>query len=227
MFASSCSVYGNSDAEELDESSLAVPLTAYSKAKLDAEEALLSMASEDFRVSILRGATAFGWAACPRTDLLLNELCAVAACEQPIELHSDGTSWRPFMPVGDFARAFVAAVSSPPTTNHVLPVWNIAPPGMQMTVADAARRAAAVANAPSPVFGTGAGRDLRSYRVDGSRFLKAYPDFEYSTDFDRVIAETVAGFASVQTLTDDMNTGRFVRLKNVDRRALRRLSLAS
>lgn len=216
VFASSCSVYGDSGATEINEDSPTNPLTAYSMAKLKAEQEILSLANADFRVAILRGATAFGWAACPRTDLLLNEFCAETACGRPIELMSDGTSWRPFMPVSDFARALEAAVHTPPQDNGFLPIWNIAPPTMQMTVADAVRRAAQATNAPSPVFADGSGKDLRSYRVDGSRFLAAYPTFDYSLDFEGEIEKAVSGFSRIATLKADLANKRFIRLANLD-----------
>jgi nucleoside-diphosphate-sugar epimerase len=216
--ASTCSVYGSSGDVEVDENSSCAPLTAYAKAKRSAELRLQRQADDGFRVSILRGATAFGPSGCPRTDLLLNELCAEAVCGRPLVLRSDGTSWRPFMPVADFAQALVTAALTPPTGGGSSHLWNIAPPDMQMTTREAAERAAAVAGTAGPLLAdSGAGVDQRSYRVSGSRFLAAYPEFSYQHDFESCIAATIDAFSKIPTLDADLRADRFVRLASLGR----------
>jgi nucleoside-diphosphate-sugar epimerase len=216
--ASTCSVYGSSGATEVDETSPCGPLTAYAKAKRHAELDLQHHADDGFRVAVLRGATAFGPSDCPRTDLLLNELCAEAVCGRPLVLRSDGTSWRPFMPVEDFARALVTAALAPPGDGGTAHLWNIAPPTMQMTTREAADRAAAIAGAPRPHLAeSGPGVDQRSYRVAGTRFLAAYPGFSYQQDFESCIARTIDAFAKIPTLDADLRAQRFVRLAALGR----------
>lgn len=216
VFASTCSVYGASGTRRLDETVATQPITPYASAKRAAEGGLLALARPGFRVAILRGATAFGFSDCPRTDLLLNEFCARAALGLPLVLQSDGASWRPFMPVADFAHALVGAALEPPAEDDGLPVWNVAPPRLQMTVADAVRRAARATGAPPPVFGSAMPADRRSYRVDGRRFARAYPQIPYSTDFTACIGATLDGFRTLPRLAEDMATGRFVRLRMLD-----------
>jgi nucleoside-diphosphate-sugar epimerase len=196
------------------------PVTPYAAAKLAAETALLGLRDASFGVAILRGATAFGPSPVPRTDLLLNELCAEAACGRPLELQSDGQSWRPFMPVGDFARALCTAALQTPQDGADLPVWNIAPPQMQMTVRTATERAAAVAQTLPPRLGPQSAPDRRSYRVSGARFVQAYPDFTYSDDFDGMIASTIREFKAIPTLAQDLRADRFVRLAQLKRAQL-------
>lgn len=221
VFSSTCSVYGESGAVELDETGPTKPLTPYAAAKLGAEAALLSLFDDQFHVAILRGATAFGASPVPRTDLLLNELCAQAACGRPIELQSDGTSWRPFMPADDFARALVAAALDAPQDGNDRPIWNIAPPTMQMTVKEAASRAAKVSHAAPPIVGAQSQPDRRSYRVNGMRFLDAYPRFEYSESFDSQIMATVESYRNIPSLAKDIATERFIRLATFRRDAER------
>lgn len=217
--ASTCSVYGSSGATEVDETSPCGPLTAYANAKRKAELGLQRHADERFRVAILRGATAFGPSGCPRTDLLLNELCAEAVCGRPLVLRSDGTSWRPFMPIEDFARALVTAALAPPAGGGSSHLWNIAPPEMQMTTREAAERAAAVAGTAGPRLAeSGPGVDRRSYRVSGSSFPAAYPAFSYHDDFETCIARTVDAFSTIPTLDADLRADRFVRLAALGRR---------
>jgi len=224
VFSSTCSVYGDSGAQELDESGPTKPLTPYASAKLAAEKALLALQDNGFRVAILRGATAFGASPVPRTDLLLNELCAQAACARPIQLLSDGTSWRPFMPVDDFARALVTAALESPQTDCSVPIWNIAPPTMQMAVKEAAERAAAIGGAPPPCTGRNSQPDRRSYRVNGTRFLRAFPSFSYSTDFERQVASTISAFRAIPSLEADLRSDRFVRLAAFKKTEVRKIA---
>lgn len=218
VLASTCSVYGASGDTEVDETSPCSPLTAYACAKRSAELRMQRHADNGFRVSILRGATAFGPSGCPRTDLLLNELCAEAACGRPLVLRSDGTSWRPFMPVEGFARALVTAALAPPAGGGSSHLWNIAPPEMQMTTREAAARAAAVAGTAGPrPADSGPSVDQRSYRVSGNRFLAAYPAFTYQQDFESCIAATIDSFSKIPTLDADLRADRFVRVAALGR----------
>lgn len=212
VFASTCSVYGASGQALLDEFSPAAPITPYAQAKRRAELGLLDLVRPGFDVAILRGATAYGFSDCPRGDLLLNEFCMLAALGRPLVLTSDGASWRPFMPVSLFAEALVTAALQPPRQNDGLPIWNIAPPAQQMTVAQAAIRAAAISGAPEPVFGAAMPADRRSYRVDGRRLASAWPQLAYRDDFDAQILASIAGFAALPGLAADLERQRFTRL---------------
>ncbi len=220
VFASSCSVYGPSGAELVDEFAPTNPLTAYAKAKFLAESDLMELSDDHFSVRILRGATAFGQSDCPRTDLLLNELCADAALGRPIRLQSDGTSWRPFMPVSDFAKALLTAATEEPIAESGPYIWNIAPPGMQLTVRDAATRATHVAGLEAPIMTAGSNPDQRSYRVSGERFAKAFPKFRYSDNFDEQIRKSIDYFATLPNLYEDIRSERFVRLSNLRKEML-------
>lgn len=215
VLSSSCSVYGASDAVVLDEFGETAPLTPYAQSKLDAEIGLVGLQTSDFRVAILRGATAFGASPVPRTDLLLNEVCAEAACRRPFTMTSTGEAWRPFMPVQNFASALVTAALDGPLHDTDFPVWNIAPPSMQMTVRDATERAAVVTGMVRPTFVSGAVADKRSYRVVGTRFSEDFPRFQYADDFEKEIRETVVAFAAIPTLVADLANARFVRLAAV------------
>jgi nucleoside-diphosphate-sugar epimerase len=222
VFASSCSVYGNSGDAVADEGRRPSPLTPYALSKALAEEALLELQTPNFRVALLRGATAFGASPVPRTDLLLNEFCAEAALGQSAVLTSTGESWRPFMPVSDFSRALCTAALHAPADATRRPVWNIAPPTMQMMVREAANLTAKIAQLPPPRIASGAAQDGRSYRVDGSRFTVDFPTYRYSSDFEAQLRFCMESFGRIETLRDDLRTKRFVRLE-----ALRRLGRAA
>jgi nucleoside-diphosphate-sugar epimerase len=222
VFASSCSVYGNSGDIIASEDQELAPLTSYAQSKAMAETALLELQTPNFRVCILRGATVFGASPVPRTDLLLNEFCAYAALGQNATLRSTGDSWRPFMPVEDFARALATAATNKPRNTDQRPIWNIAPPSMQMTVRDAANVTARIAGLPPPDTACDAVHDNRSYRVDGTRFTDNFHMYRYASDFEALLSNCMVSFSEIPTLETDLANKRFVRLE-----ALQRLSLAA
>jgi nucleoside-diphosphate-sugar epimerase len=220
VFASSCSVYGKATDAVADEDRIPAPLTSYAESKALAENALIELQTPGFRVALLRGATAFGDSPVPRTDLLLNEFCAAGALRQTAVLTSTGDSWRPFMPVSDFARALCTAALNAPLDTERRPVWNIAPPEMQMTVREAANHAAEIAHLPTPKVALGATQDGRSYRVDGTRFTTDFPMFRYATDFEAKLKQCMEAFSRIETLRQDLASKRFVRLETLKRYGL-------
>lgn len=111
VFASSCSVYGETD-EFVDERSAVRPISLYAQTKVDSEQALLKARSERFHPTILRLATVFGNSYRPRFDLVVNLLTAKALQEGVITLFN-GQQWRPFIHVSDVADGFVTALNAP------------------------------------------------------------------------------------------------------------------
>jgi nucleoside-diphosphate-sugar epimerase len=106
LFSSSCSVYGQG-AEELTERSPLNPLTVYAISKVRSEESLLEMADANWRPVILRNGTLFGYSPRMRFDLVVNIFALHSTLKNEIRLFGEGLQWRPFLHVGDCARAFV------------------------------------------------------------------------------------------------------------------------
>jgi nucleoside-diphosphate-sugar epimerase len=112
IFASSCSVYGqSSETMHLTEESPTNPLSFYARDKLVCEKALRAMSDETFRPTILRLSTLFGWSNRMRFDLVVNVLTARACKGQRLEICGGGQR-RPFLHVKDAARAFATVLSS-------------------------------------------------------------------------------------------------------------------
>ena len=111
IFASSCSVYGESDTE-VDEHADVKPLSLYALSKVQAERALLASRSESFNPTIVRFATLFGLGHRPRFDLVVNLLCAKAHYEKVITIYN-GEQWRPFLHVRDAAESLALLLDAP------------------------------------------------------------------------------------------------------------------
>ncbi len=111
IFASTCSVYGFGDMVFTEESKLN-PVSLYARSKIQAEEALLEIASDTFRPIILRKSTVYGLSPRMRFDLVVNLLVAKAVLEKQIPIFG-GSQWRPFLHVSDAAEAYMACIEAP------------------------------------------------------------------------------------------------------------------
>jgi nucleoside-diphosphate-sugar epimerase len=111
VFASSCMVYGfAADGRPRREADALDPMTAYARSKIDTENALRQMPTENMNITCLRFATACGMSDRLRLDLLVNDFVASAVASGEITVLSDGSSWRPLIDVRDMARAIDWAI---------------------------------------------------------------------------------------------------------------------
>jgi len=123
VFASTCSVYGQFDAE-VDEESPVEPLSLYARTKLAAEGHLQAENSLIFRLG-----TAFGVSdtySRPRMDLVVNYMTANALTKGELSVFG-GTQWRPLVHVKDIAQAIVHNLERP-----VRGVYNLAAQNLQI-----------------------------------------------------------------------------------------------
>jgi nucleoside-diphosphate-sugar epimerase len=114
IFISTQSIYGiSSSSEELDEDdSIKNPQTAYASSKWKAEQEILAMSDSSFTSTALRPSTVFGWSPRLRSDIVFNNLLLTGLKQQRIDVHSDGTPWRPIVHVMDLARAIKSCIKA-------------------------------------------------------------------------------------------------------------------
>ena len=114
IFVSTQSIYGiSSSSDELDEdNSIKNPQTAYASSKWRAEQEILAMSDQSFISTALRPSTVFGWSPRLRSDIVFNNLLLTGLKQQRIDVHSDGTPWRPIVHVLDLARAIEVCIKS-------------------------------------------------------------------------------------------------------------------
>jgi len=137
LFASSCSVYGATDAVA-DERSPVQPLSLYAQTKVDSEQALLAARSDSFQPTILRFATIFGYSPRPRFDLVVNLLTARAHQEGVITIFN-GNQWRPFLHVEDAAQSILHLMRAPLGLVGGQ-VFNVGSPNMNYTLTQVAEK---------------------------------------------------------------------------------------
>src|SRR5918992_882490 len=113
VFSSSCSMYGASADDAVDENAPLKPLSAYAESKVRAEAELADLAGPDFAPVSMRNATAYGVSPRLRVDLVLNNLVGWAHTTGKVRIMSDGTPWRPLIHIEDISRATLAMLEAP------------------------------------------------------------------------------------------------------------------
>ena len=165
VFSSSCSVYGEADGH-LTEESAVNPLTVYAVSKVKSEQELTALADGRWRPVILRNGTLFGYSPRMRFDLVVNIFSLYSTVHNQIRIFGNGLQWRPFLHVGDCARAFVFFAEH---RNPSRIVFNIAHENLRVVdVAAMFRQLRApldVEHIPSPDL------DARDYAVSTARMI--------------------------------------------------------
>jgi len=112
VFASSSSVYGLKDEENVTEDLALLPLTDYSKYKALCEEVLIKKAEPGFVPVILRPATVCGYSPRLRLDLIVNILTNHAVNNRKIQVFG-GDQKRPNIHIEDVTDLYVKSLEWP------------------------------------------------------------------------------------------------------------------
>ncbi len=112
IFVSTCSNYGLSKKKYLTERSPLKPLSPYAKSKVKIEKFILRLKKKtNFKPTILRFATAFGYSNRMRFDLTINQFTKDLYIKKNLEIY-DFNTWRPYCHVKDFARLIEIVINS-------------------------------------------------------------------------------------------------------------------
>ncbi len=111
-FASSCAIYGFHVDSIANEDFPVNPQSEYAQSKLDAEEGLKSLISDNFCPIIFRQATVFGFSPRHRWDLVVNTMTKDAFDKGRIFIYCAGDNWRPLVHVKDVALAHIEAINA-------------------------------------------------------------------------------------------------------------------
>ena len=114
IFASTCSVYGASNNQNLNELSTLNPLSLYAETKLKSEKIILNSSNKYISPTIFRTGTLFGYSERMRFDLVINLFIGQSLSQHEITIEG-GNQWRPFIHVEDAARAYLLALEKTPT----------------------------------------------------------------------------------------------------------------
>jgi nucleoside-diphosphate-sugar epimerase len=217
VFASSCSMYGAAEGDDLlTEEAPLRPLTPYAESKVRAEEALRDLADDSFSPVYMRNATAFGVSPRLRLDIVLNNLAAWAHTTGSIRLLSDGSAWRPLVHVRDIATATAALLEAPREAVHNR-AFNIGSEEQNVRIRELAETLHGLLGCEVETSAD-ATPDPRSYRVDFSKLRSAVPGFRCEWNAERGAAELVGAYADVGlTYEQFMDEGKYTRLAQLKR----------
>ncbi len=216
LFASSCSMYGTSSGQTVNEDAPFNPLTAYALSKVKTEEALSQLADGTFSPTYLRNATAYGLSPKLRFDLVLNNLIGWAMTTGQINVMSDGTPWRPLVHVEDIADAFIAALEAPIQTVHNQ-TFNVGQDFENYQVRHIAEAVRRVVPGSQVTFADDPGPDARSYRVDFTKIHRALRAYQPSWTVERGAQQLYDALTTRGITQGDFLGPAFVRIEQIKR----------
>lgn len=214
-FASSCSIYGSLGEHARTEQDPTNPLSDYAKSKLFAEQGLSKLADDEFKVYLLRNATAYGASKVFRTDLVINDLTSSLFATGIAEVLSDGSPWRPFIHAFDMARVFMLFLESSPAhlSGKAVNIGFTSENYQVRSVGDLILRNFEGGNL---VFSLKPSIDPRDYKVDFSLFESNFPNFKAEFPIELGIPHLKNWLKQICFSQSDRNEGRYVRLKELD-----------
>ncbi len=207
IYASSSSVYGIKDEEQVTEDLPLTPLTDYSRFKALCEEELLGERAPGFAVLVLRPATVCGYSPRLRLDLTVNILTNHAINNGRIRVFG-GSQKRPNIHIADMTDLYLHCLAAPAAAIDGK-VFNA---GYQnypiMEIADMVR--SVVGGVPIEVVPSD---DLRSYHVCSDRIRREL-GFAPRHSIEQAIGDLRDSFAAGR-IPDPMTESRYYNIKRM------------
>lgn len=214
IFASSCSIYGQSGAKALTEESPFNPQTAYAHSKVDTEAGLSKLASNEFSPIFLRNSTAYGFSHRPRFDVAVNNLTGWGFTTGQVKLMSDGRAWRPMVHVEDICQAITEALKAPRAVIHNQ-AFNVGSEDENYQIRDIAEMVAETILNCEVTFAENASADNRTYNVSFEKIRQAFPDFTPQWSVRKGIEQLYEAFAHASLTYDNFDGRLYTRLKQL------------
>jgi nucleoside-diphosphate-sugar epimerase len=204
IYASSGSVYGIKEEEQVTEDLELKPISEYNKTKMVSERVLLSYADK-IAVQIIRPATVCGYSPRMRLDVSVNLLTMQALAKGKIMVFG-GAQVRPNIHIDDIVDLYLYLIDRPDVTN----IFNA---GFEnISILDIAKLVAK--HVPVEIIVTES-NDPRSYRVNSDKLLAT--GFKPKKTVDNAISEIVEKFRSGALKDED----RFYNLRWMEKTVLK------
>jgi nucleoside-diphosphate-sugar epimerase len=216
VFSSSCSTYGAAGDDFLDETAQLNPVTPYAESKVYVERDVKALADDKFSPTFMRNATAYGASPRLRLDVVLNDLVASAHVSGRVYIKSDGTPWRPIIHIRDIIGAMIAALEAPREAIHN-ETFNVGQTEENYRISELAEIVAQTVPNCRIEYAAGGGPDKRCYRVSCKKIRKGLPNFRPQWNARQGAQELLDAYRSAGLSAADLDTGKYVRINNIQR----------
>ena len=202
VYASTSSVYGVSEADNITEDHPLKPITHYNTYKAKCEPILLQEENNIFQPVIFRPATVCGYSPRMRLDLSVNILTAHAITKNLITVFG-GTQRRPNLHILDYIDACILLLNSNDVVGKTYNIGN-----ENMTLAEIAKLVRSTLTEVDSKFSnieitTTPSDDIRSYHIDSSRIFREI-GFKPTRTISDAVKEIYFAFANKDI---DINIG--------------------
>jgi len=214
VYASSSSVYGIKDEENVTEDLPLTPLTDYSRYKAMCEEVLLKKREPGFTTLILRPATVCGYSPRLRLDLTVNILTNHAVTNRQIKVFG-GQQKRPNIHIEDMADLYVKALEWAAERIDGQ-VYNAGYHNQR--VMEIAERVRSVVGQDVTIVATPTD-DSRSYHISSAR-IKRELGFEARRTIEDAVHDLVRAFG-LGRIPNSMTEDRYYNIKRMQRLQLK------
>ncbi len=209
IYASSSSVYGVKDVENVDETMPLEPLTDYSKYKALCEEILLRYQSPGFTTVIVRPATVCGYSPRQRLDVIVNILTNHAVNTGQIKVFG-GEQKRPNIHIQDMVGVYLLLLE-PPDAKIAGRIFNA---GYENhTVRELAGMVRDVVGPEKVKLTTVPTDDQRSYHISSAKIAREL-DFCPRHIIEEAVRDLVQAFADGR-LPNSMTDSRYFNIKRM------------